>query len=69
VRNSVGFDWHPQTNHLWFTDNGRDDLGDNIPYCELNHAPAKGLHFGFPYIHQGDIADPHLARVKNPPIM
>jgi glucose/arabinose dehydrogenase len=66
VRNSVGFDWHPETHELWFTDNGRDDLGDNIPYCELNHAPTKGLHFGFPYIHQGDIADPTFGKGKKP---
>ena len=57
VRNSVGFDWHPVTKELWFTDNGRDLLGDDIPPDELNHAPRIGLHFGFPYCscrrHQG----------------
>jgi len=58
VRNSVGFDWHPQTHELWFTDNGRDELGDDIPNDELNVAPAAGLNFGYPYCHQGDIADP-----------
>ena len=58
VRNSVGFDWHPETNELWFTDNGRDMLGDDLPADELNHAPRAGMHFGFPYCHQGDIADP-----------
>lgn len=58
VRNSVGFDWHPETGELWFTDNGRDRLGDDLPPDELNHAPRAGLHFGFPYCHGGDIPDP-----------
>jgi glucose/arabinose dehydrogenase len=58
VRNSVGFDWHPTTKELWFTDNGRDLLGNDIPPDELNHAPRRGLHFGFPYCHGGDIPDP-----------
>ena len=58
VRNSVGFDWHPETKELWFTENGRDMLGDDIPADELNHAPTKGLHFGYPYCHQGDLEDP-----------
>ncbi len=58
VRNSVGFAWHPDTGELWFTDNGRDNLGDDVPPCELNHAPAADMHFGFPYCHGGDIADP-----------
>jgi glucose/arabinose dehydrogenase len=58
VRNSVGFDWDPETKELWFTDNGRDWLGDDLPPDELNHAPVKGLHFGFPYRHGRDIIDP-----------
>jgi glucose/arabinose dehydrogenase len=58
VRNSVGFDWHPQTHELWFTDNGRDNLGDDAPPDELDHAPRAGMNFGFPYCHGGDIADP-----------
>ena len=62
VRNSVGFAWHPETAELWFTDNGRDNLGDDIPNCELNHAPHKGLHFGFPFCHQGDIPDPEFGK-------
>jgi glucose/arabinose dehydrogenase len=62
VRNSVGFDWDPRTKELWFTDNGRDLLGDEIPPDELNHAPSKGLHFGFPYYHAGDIKDPQLGK-------
>jgi glucose/arabinose dehydrogenase len=58
VRNTVGFDWHPETGELWFTDNGRDWLGDDQPPDELNRAPARGLHFGFPYVHGTDVADP-----------
>jgi glucose/arabinose dehydrogenase len=58
VRNTVGFDWHPATKGLWFTDNGRDWLGDDRPPDELNYAPQKGMHFGFPYCHGGDIPDP-----------
>lgn len=49
VRNSVGFDFHPKTHVLYFTDNGADMMGDNRPPCELNAAPRAGLHFGFPY--------------------
>ena len=49
IRNSVGFDWHPQSGELWFTDNGRDMWGDDTPPDELNHAPTVGLHFGYPY--------------------
>ncbi|GAB4417736.1 MAG: sorbosone dehydrogenase family protein [Bacteroidia bacterium] len=60
VRNSVGFDWHPATGELWFTDNGRDLMGDDLPPDELNRAPAAGLHFGFPYCHGGDIPDPRF---------
>jgi glucose/arabinose dehydrogenase len=60
VRNSVGFDWHPDTRELWFTDNGRDWLGDDRPDCELNHAPRKDMHFGFPFCHAGDISDPEF---------
>lgn len=60
VRNTVGFTWNPKTGNMWFTDNGRDMLGDDIPACELNFAPEAGMHFGFPYWHQGDIADPEF---------
>jgi glucose/arabinose dehydrogenase len=60
VRNTVGFDWHPKTGELWFTDNGRDWLGDNLPPDELNRAPRKSMHFGFPYCHGGTIADPEF---------
>ncbi|HMQ64152.1 MAG TPA: PQQ-dependent sugar dehydrogenase [Flavilitoribacter sp.] len=60
VRNSVGFTWDPKTGDLWFTDNGRDNLGDNKPACELNHAPRDFMHFGYPYCHQGDLPDPEF---------
>lgn len=62
VRNSVGFDWDPITHDLWFTDNGRDHLGDNQPPDELNHAAKPGLHFGYPYCHGGTISDPEYGR-------
>jgi glucose/arabinose dehydrogenase len=64
VRNTVGFDWHPVTRELWFTDNGRDELGDDVPNDELNVAPKPGLHFGFPYCHQGDVKDPQFGDKK-----
>ena len=60
VRNTVGFDWHPVTKELWFTDNGRDMLGDDVPPDELNRASSKGLHFGYPYCHAGNISDPEF---------
>ena len=60
VRNSVGFDWHPVTKELWFTDNGRDMMGDDIPDCELNRATQKGQHFGYPYWHAGNVKDPEF---------
>jgi glucose/arabinose dehydrogenase len=58
VRNTVGFDWHPVTGELWFTDNGRDMMGDDVPECELNRATAIGQHFGYPYWHEGTVKDP-----------
>jgi hypothetical protein len=63
VRNSVGFAWHPRTRELWFTDNGRDLLGDDIPSCELNRLSRVGEHFGFPFCHGGDIADPEFGKL------
>ncbi|MGZ8153324.1 MAG: PQQ-dependent sugar dehydrogenase [Methylovulum sp.] len=60
IRNTVGFDWQPETNALFFTDNGRDYLGDDIPPDELNQWSVKGEHFGYPYCHGGDIADPEF---------
>jgi len=60
VRNSVGFTWHPETREMWFTDNGRDMLGDNRPPCELNRVTEMGQHFGYPYCHGDDLPDPEF---------
>jgi glucose/arabinose dehydrogenase len=65
IRNTVGFDWHPETKELWFTDNGRDMMGDDLPPDELDHAPRKGMHFGFPYCHAGTIPDPEFGRGRD----
>jgi glucose/arabinose dehydrogenase len=64
IRNTVGFDWHPETAELWFTDNGRDWLGDDRPPDELNRATGAGLHFGYPYCHGGDIPDPEFGQQR-----
>jgi len=74
IRNTVGFDWHPQSGELWFTDNGRDMRGDDNPGCEINRLSSVGQHFGFPYIHQGDLPDPNFGVGKNaddytPPVL
>jgi glucose/arabinose dehydrogenase len=74
IRNTVGFDWHPETHVLWFTDNGRDEMGDDIPDDELNKAPQAGMNFGFPYCHAGDIPDPEFGKEKpcsdfTPPVL
>uniref|UniRef100_UPI0003F4C559 PQQ-dependent sugar dehydrogenase n=1 Tax=Paraburkholderia dilworthii TaxID=948106 RepID=UPI0003F4C559 len=73
VRNTVGFAWHPATHELWFTDNGRDLLGDDVPDDELNRAPRAGMDFGFPYCHAGVIPDPefgpgHPCSAFTPPV-
>lgn len=60
VRNTVGFTWHPRTRELWFTDNGRDHLGDNLPPDELNRLDRIGRHFGFPFCHGKGIPDPEF---------
>lgn len=65
IRNSVGFTWHRETADLWFTDNGRDMMGDDIPPDELNRAPEQGLHFGYPYCHGGEILDPEFGDGKS----
>ncbi len=64
VRNTVGFAWHPVTGDLWFSDNGRDNLGDNRPPDELNRASKPGMHFGYPYCHGGFISDPELGNKR-----
>ena len=65
VRNSVGMEFHPVTGDLWFTDNGRDMLGDNTPPGELNVATAAGQHFGFPFCHGGDVSDPEFGNERD----
>ncbi len=62
IRNTVGFDWNPVNGELWFTDNQRDHMGDDVPDDELNYAPVPGLHFGYPYFHAGDIPDPEFGQ-------
>ncbi len=80
IRNSVGFDWHPVTGELWITDNGSDNISpdpaitDDLPSCELNHAPEPGMHFGYPYYHQGDTPDPEFGEGRTadeftPPVL
>lgn len=64
VRNSVGFDWSPVDRALWFSDNGRDMLGDDVPSDEINRLQQPGQHFGFPYCHQGDVADPQFGAAR-----
>ncbi|MCF6359969.1 MAG: sorbosone dehydrogenase family protein [Cyclobacteriaceae bacterium] len=64
VRNTVGFDWDPITGDLWFTDNGRDMMGDDIPPCELNQITSTGLHFGFPFCHGGEILDQKFGKER-----
>lgn len=64
VRNSVGFDWHPRTRELWFTDNGRDWMGDNQPPDELNRLDRPGRHFGYPHCHGADLEDDAFAAGK-----
>jgi glucose/arabinose dehydrogenase len=64
IRNTVGFDWHPGTKSLWFTNNGRDLLGDETPPDTLHHAPKAGLDFGFPYCHGGNTPDPEFGKAR-----
>ena len=63
IRNSVGFDWAPESGELWFTDNGRDMLGDEIPPCELNRVSGPDQHFGFPFCHGAGVVDPELGEL------
>lgn len=65
IRNTVGFDFHPKTGELWFTENGGDRLGDEIPADELNRLSKLGEHFGYPYCHQGDIPDPRYGKKRS----
>ena len=65
VRNTVGFDFHPKTGDLWFTDNGRDWLSEELPNDELNFVSGPNQHFGYPYCHQGNIPDPEFGWGKS----
>ena len=64
IRFSVGFDWDPQTRELWFTANGRDNLGDDLPPDTLNHAAKAGFDFGYPYCHAGNVPDPQYGKKR-----
>lgn len=57
IRNTVGFTWHPETKELWFTDNGRDNMGDNIPPDEVNVVTKVGSHYGYPFMHATSYKD------------
>lgn len=63
VRNSVGFDWHPITKKMYFSDNGRDWLGDDSPSCELNVIEEEGSFFGYPYKHAKNVIDPEFGHL------
>lgn len=65
VRNSVGFDWHPKTKELWFTNHGRDWLGDDSPNDTLHRVAKTGVHFGYPFCHQGDTLDPEYGKNRS----
>ncbi len=65
IRNTVGFDWHPSSNNLWFTDNGRDHMGDDKPPCELNQITKNQEHFGFPFCHGTSDLDPEFGQGKS----
>ena len=65
VRNSVGFDWHPKTKELWFTNHGRDWLSDDAPNDTLHRVVKTGVHFGYPFCHQGDTLDPEYGKNRS----
>jgi glucose/arabinose dehydrogenase len=65
VRNTVGFDWHPETKQLYFTDNGRDWMSEDVPEDELNRVTKVGEHFGAPFCLQGNIVDPEFGWGKS----
>ena len=66
VRNTVGMAWHPISKRLYFSDNGRDRLGDDVPAEEINVVSRAGQHFGYPYMHAGDISDPKFGEGRKP---
>jgi glucose/arabinose dehydrogenase len=65
VRNSVGFDWHPQTRELWFTNHGRDWINDDMPNDTLHRVTRNGMNFGYPFCHQGDFLDPDFGKGRS----
>jgi len=65
VRNSVGFDWHPKTKELWFTNHARDWLGDETPHDTLHRVSRKNMNFGYPFCHQGDLLDPEFGKGRS----
>ena len=65
VRNSVGFDWDPRTKELWFTNHARDWISDDLPHDTLHRAAKKGMHFGYPHCHQGDLLDPEYGKGRS----
>jgi glucose/arabinose dehydrogenase len=74
IRNSVGMDFHPVTKQLWFTNNARDWVNDDLPNDTLHRVTRKGMHFGFPYCHQGDLLDPEFGKGRacgefDPPVL
>ena len=66
VRNTVGFDWDPVTDVLWFAEMGRDYMGNDVPPDEINRAPRPGLHFGYPYVHGRAVLDPEYGKGRSP---
>ena len=65
VRNSVGFDWHPKTKQLWFTNHARDWISDDLPHDTLHRVSRKGMNFGYPFCHQGDFLDPEFGKGRS----
>ena len=67
IRNSFGYDFHPITGDMWFTDNGRDNLLNhtNMPDDELNHVSYKGEFFGYPYCHSEGTGDPYQRDINS----
>jgi len=65
VRNSVGMDFHPKTKELWFTNHARDWLSDELPNDTLHRVSRKGMHFGYPFCHQGDTPDPQFGKQRS----
>ena len=65
VRDASGFDWSPIDKKLWFADQGRDWMGDNLPPDEINRIDVVGSHYGFPYLHASSVVEPAYEKPKN----